>query len=121
MADELFRNSDRRSEERIPARVEVHFQHAREAAKAFKAYSVNFSPGGLCVRMSAPYALGDRLMVKMIVEGQSFELETVVAWTRGTVTGLRFDGLTAEERLRLESVASLLRARPVPEDGEVEL
>jgi uncharacterized protein (TIGR02266 family) len=118
MADELFRNADRRREERIPARVEIHFSHAKEAAKAFKAYSLNFSPGGLCVRTKTPHPLGDRLSVKLLVDGEAFDLEAVVAWTRGNITGMRFDGLSAEDRLRLERVAAELRSRPVPEESE---
>jgi uncharacterized protein (TIGR02266 family) len=121
MADELFRNANRRSEDRIPARVEIHFPNTKDAARAFKAYSLNFSPGGICVRMREPHALGDRLMVKMLVEGQDFEVEAVVAWTRGTIAGMRFDGLSAEDRLRLEKVAEALRARPPPESSEVEV
>ena len=122
MADQLFRNSDRRREERIPARVEVHFDRVKDAAKAFKAYSLNFSPGGLCVRMRDTHVLGDRLFVKMLVEGEDFEVEAVVAWVRGTITGLRFDGLSDDDRQRLEKVAEVLRTRPPPEDAaEVEL
>lgn len=116
MADELFRNSDRRREERIPARVEIHFNHAKDAARAFKAYSLNFSPGGLCVKTREPHPIGSRLALKMVVEGQAFELEGVVAWNRGNITGMRFDGLSAEDRLRLEALAELLRARPPPEE-----
>ena len=118
MPDELFRNADRRREDRIPAKVEVRFQNARDAAKAFKAYSVNFSPGGLCVRTREPHAPGDRMVLKMVVEGQDFEVEAVVAWVRGTITGMRFDGLSAEDRVRLERVAEVLRTRPAPDEGE---
>jgi hypothetical protein len=48
-------------------------------------------------------------------------VEAVVAWTRGTIAGMRFDGLSAEDRLRLEKVAEALRARPPPESSEVEV
>jgi hypothetical protein len=118
MADELFRNSDRRREERIPARIEIHFSRAKDAAKAFKAYSVNFSPGGLCVRMKTPHPLGDRLSIKLVVGGEEFDLEGVVSWARGTVTGMRFDGLSADDRGRLERVAEVLRNRPMAEIEE---
>lgn len=121
MADELFRNSERRRETRIPARVELHFSQAAEAAKAFKAFSVNFSPGGLCVRMKPGHQIGDRLALTMEVEGQAFTLEAVVQWIRGPVAGVRFDGVTAEDRERLERVAEVLGARPPPEDEDLEL
>ena len=122
MADPLFRNSDRRREERSPARVEVHFDRIKDAAKAFKAYSLNFSPGGLCVRMKDEHTIGDRMTIKMVVEGEDFELDAVVAWAKGKITGMRFDGLSAGDRLRLEKVAEVLRTRPPPEsDADVEL
>lgn len=117
MPDQLFRNDERRREERIPARVEIHFPGMTDAARAFKAYSVNFSPGGLCVRMKEPRAVGDRLSLRVMVDDQTFELEAVVAWARGAFAGLRFDGLSVDDRLRLERVAESLRARPPPEEA----
>jgi hypothetical protein len=115
MPDEFFRNSERRREERIPARIEIHFSKPKDAAKAFKAYSVNFSPGGLCVRMKSERPIGDRLSIRLVVGGEEFDLEAVVAWTRGTVTGMRFDGLSADDRSRLERLAEVLRVRPAAE------
>ena len=120
-ADEIFRNSDRRREDRIPAKIELHFNAAKDAAKAFKSFSLNFSPGGLCVRTRDSHQIGDRMTVHLIVEGQPFDLECVVQWVRGPVAGMRFEGLTAEERVKLERVAEALRARPPPEDEELVL
>lgn len=122
MPDQLYRNAERRREERIPARVEIHFAQAADAARAFRAYSVNFSPGGLCVRMKDPRAVGERFALRVMVDGESFELEAVVAWARGSFAGMRFDGLSADDRLRLERVAETLRSRPPPdEEADVEL
>ena len=71
--------------------------------------------------MREAHVIGDRMVVKMLVEGQPFELDAVVAWVQGTIAGMRFDGLSAEDRLRLEKVAEALRARPPPEPSEVEV
>ena len=41
---------ERRKDLRAPARIEVRFREASQAALAFRAYSLNFSVGGLCLR-----------------------------------------------------------------------
>src|SRR4051812_29282631 len=52
---------DRRQFERVAAHIEVRFGRADEAARALRAYSLNFSVGGLCLKTQRPYEIGDRL------------------------------------------------------------
>ena len=103
----MFRNADRRRDVRIGARVAVKFK-VEEAAKALNTFSVNFSAGGLCLRTKIPHAVGARLELSLDVDGQLFELKGQVAWSRGDVIGVRFEGVTQKDRERLEAVAKVL-------------
>lgn len=115
MADELFRNSERRRDPRIGARFEVSFSSATDAAKAFKVFSVNFSAGGLCVRTRQEHAIGEVVQVTLHVPGQTFECKGSVQWQRNGVVGVRFIDVAPEQRARLEEVArSLAKARHEP-------
>lgn len=115
MAEKLFRNAERRNDPRYAARVEVNFISATDAAKAFRAWSMNFSTGGLCLRMKQEREVGDRFHVSLTIEGEPFEIEAVVAWARGDTVGLRFLNLATHDRDRLESVAKSLAAQRDPE------
>lgn len=103
--------SERRREARYGAHFDVRFTRATEAAKAFGAFSINFSPGGLCVRSSNAYTVGETLTLSLTIEGETFELQGVVAWLRGDALGVRFVNVKPAVRLRLEGVAQLLSTR----------
>jgi uncharacterized protein (TIGR02266 family) len=103
--------AERRTEERVAARFEVRFQGPEQAARALRAYSVNLSAGGLCLRTRKAYAVGAPVSIDMQVEGERFELRGVVAWVRPDheAVGVRFSALSDEDRARLEQVVSSLR------------
>lgn len=107
-------SSERRLEERFGAHFDVRFAKQRDAARALKAWSVNFSAGGLCVRSQMAFAPGDDVTMSLAIEGEQFELAGVIAWVRGDVVGVRFVGLEPEERARLEAVARSLSTRLPP-------
>lgn len=102
-------SAERRHEERIPARVEVRFQEATQAARALRAYSLNFSAGGLCLRTSRRYEVGATLKLSMLVEGEQFDLSGAVAWVRDGAVGLRFEDVSPQDRKRLEGIVAQLR------------
>lgn len=103
--------SERRADPRFAAHFDVRFARATDAAKAFNAYSINFSSGGLCVRSSSTYELGESLSLSLTIEGELFELEGVVAWLRGEAIGVRFVNVHSATRERLESVARILATK----------
>ncbi|MFT3707726.1 MAG: PilZ domain-containing protein [Archangium sp.] len=103
--------SERRSDPRYAAHFDVRFARASDAAKAFNAFSINFSSGGLCVRSATAYSLGESLSLSLTIEGQLFELEGVVAWIRGEAVGVRFVNVRSDLRARLEAVARILATK----------
>lgn len=105
------RETDRRADPRYAAHFDVRFAQAKDAARAFNAYSINFSSGGLCVKSSTTYELGESLSLSLSIEGEVFELEGVVAWVRGEAVGVRFVNVRSEVRERLEAVARILAAK----------
>ncbi|HEX8700086.1 MAG TPA: TIGR02266 family protein [Myxococcaceae bacterium] len=96
--------SNRRSEERVPARFEVRFSDSEVAAKALRAYSVNISSGGLCLRTKRAYDVGVPVQVELHVDGDTFKLRGVVAWVRdeAEAVGVRFIKMTEEDRTKLQ-------------------
>ena len=106
--DPPFRNSERRHEPRLGARVAVKFHAVEHAAKALSTFSLNISSGGLCLRTKNAHAVGDALALSITIEGEAFELKGVVAWTKADVIGIRFVDLTPTDRARLEAVAKVL-------------
>lgn len=90
------------------AHFDVRFSRAKDAAKAFNAFSINFSSGGLCLQSKTAYAIGEALSLSLTVEGELFELEGVVSWIRGEAIGVRFVNVAAGVRGRLETVARTL-------------
>lgn len=107
----VSRPEDRRSAPRYAARFDVRFYSSQAAARAFNAFSVNFSAGGLCVRSRQAYAVGDPLKLELRIEGVLFELDAVVAWVRGEAVGVRFVDVPDDMRAKLEAVAKGLAAK----------
>ncbi|MBX7101967.1 MAG: PilZ domain-containing protein [Myxococcaceae bacterium] len=113
MSDQLFRNDDRRREQRVQAKVEVRFTAVKDAARALNAFSINFSAGGLCLRTKTPRTLGERLQLGLTIDGQQFDLAGTVAWIKGDAIGVRFEEVGPKDRDRLERVArSLAKSAP---------
>lgn len=106
--------ADRRRDARVAARIEVRFNEVSDAAKALRAYSLNFSAGGLCLKTQRAYAIGTPLRLSLTVEGEAFDLLGVVAWVRGPAIGVRFQDVTPPERERLERLAGALGKRFPP-------
>lgn len=101
---------ERRQHERVTARIEVRFGRADEAARALRAYSLNFSVGGLCLKTQKPYEVGERLSLDMTIEGEELSLIGVVAWVRsGVAIGVRFEDVKAEDRKRLQALVEALK------------
>ncbi|MEW6433220.1 MAG: PilZ domain-containing protein [Myxococcota bacterium] len=105
---------ERRIDARYAARFDVRFARLADAAKALKAFSTNFSAGGLCLRASHAYDVGEALKLDVTIEGFTYSLDGVVAWVRGDAVGVRFVNLRPDIRERLEGVARTL-ARTQPE------
>ncbi|MDY7229617.1 TIGR02266 family protein [Hyalangium rubrum] len=102
---------NRRAEERVPARFEVHFSQTEDAAKALRAYSLNISSGGLCLRTRRAYDVGAPVRLELHVNGELFKLQGVVAWVRdeSEAVGVRFTKLTEDDRTRLQSLIDSLK------------
>jgi uncharacterized protein (TIGR02266 family) len=92
---------ERRKEVRARARIEVRFKEASQAALAFRAYSLNFSIGGLCLLTRNKYAIGTELTLALKVARAEYQLSGVVAWERRGAIGVRFTNLQPEDRERL--------------------
>ncbi len=103
--------SNRRTEERVPARFEVRFTHSEQAAKALRAYSINISSGGLCLRTQRAYDVGAPVRLELRVDGETFKLEGVVAWVRdeAEAVGVRFTQMTDGDRLRLQRLIDSIK------------
>ncbi len=105
---------ERRADERVVARIEVRFKGPAEAARAFRAYSLNFSVGGLCLKTRRQYQVGDRLSLSLTVNSHQYRLTAVVAWERSGAVGVRFVDVGPEDRRRLGEVLEQYRAaKPV--------
>lgn len=102
---------NRRAEERIAARFEVRFAQARDAARALRAYSLNLSSGGLCLRTRRAYDVGEEVRLSMTIGGEAFDLRATIAWVRDDdeAVGVRFLDVSREDRLRLQRVLQTLR------------
>lgn len=98
--------AERRQFERFAARIEVRFGHASDAARAFRAYSLNLSVGGLCLRTQKRYELGELLRLELDVQSESFLLKGVVAWVRDGAIGVRFEDVGEEDRERLTRIVT---------------
>ncbi|MFN0063422.1 MAG: TIGR02266 family protein [Myxococcaceae bacterium] len=100
---------DRRQAERIPAKLAVRFSRKEDAARALRAYSLNLSVGGLCLRTQKTYAVGESLQLTLEIDGQAAEVTGVVAWERNGAIGVRFTNLSPELRARLGELVSSLK------------
>lgn len=101
---------ERRQQERVPARIEVRFQESAAAAMAFRAYSLNFSIGGLCLRTRNRYPIGTELKLFLKIESEEYEVAGVVAWERRGAIGVRFDKPDPAHLQRLASRVAALKA-----------
>ena len=99
---------DRRGDSRYQARFDVRFSRLSDAARAFNAFSVNFSAGGLCLRSKLPHQLGEALLLDLTIGMDQFALEGVVAWVRGEAVGVRFVNVRPALREQLDAVARTL-------------
>ncbi|XXF80686.1 TIGR02266 family protein [Myxococcaceae bacterium GXIMD 01537] len=101
--------ANRRVEERVAARFEVRFEQTQDAARALRAYSLNLSAGGLCLRTRRPYELGSQVHLSMAIDGEAFKLEGVIAWVRDEAIGVRFVNMGEPDRVRLQRVVESLK------------
>jgi len=108
MAPEDDENEERRGASRYQARFDVRFSRLSDAAKAFNAFSVNFSAGGLCLRSKALHQVGELLQLDLTIGPDQFALEGVVAWIRADALGVRFVNVRPALRERLDAVARTL-------------
>lgn len=103
--------ANRRADERVAARFEVRFEQMQDAARALRAYSLNISTGGLCLRTRKAYDVGAHVRLSMAIEGKEFHLDGLIAWVRdeAEVIGVRFTGMSDEDRVRLQGMVDSLR------------
>jgi uncharacterized protein (TIGR02266 family) len=103
--------ANRRNEERISARFAVRFTQTQDAARALRAYSLNLSAGGLCLRTRRSYDVGAQVQLAMEIGGEAFNLAGVIAWVRdeAEAIGVRFINMREEDRVRLQRVLETLK------------
>ena len=99
-------------ETRIHAELAIALAGSGEAEGTLQAGSVNLSLGGLCVRTSRGYPVGQRLAIDVRCEAERLVLQGVVAWSRprAALLGIRFVDLSPEASSRLEALVWLLAA-----------
>jgi len=107
---------ERRTQTRIPVRIEVHFRDAAAAAEALASYAVNFSVGGICLKTERSYPLGHLLQLVLLVEDERFDLEGEVAWSRAReqAIGVRFREVEPAARERLAALVHRLGPTTLP-------
>jgi Tfp pilus assembly protein PilZ len=92
----------------------VRFEGSADAARAIKAYSVNLSVGGLCLKVQRAYEVGHPLELTLDVDGKEFKVEGVVAWTRKGVIGVRFGQIDEATRVALSRILESESRRAPP-------
>jgi uncharacterized protein (TIGR02266 family) len=107
---------ERRAEDRIPVRIEVHFRDAPAAAEALRSYAVNFSVGGICLKTENAYPVGHLISLVLLVENERFELDGVVAWSRAReqAIGVRFREVEPGAKERLAALVQRLGPTTLP-------
>lgn len=104
--------AERRQTVRFSARFDVRFSRVSDAAKAMKAFSVNLSMGGLALKTSGAYAIGDQLSLALTIGEEQLQLAGTVCWVRGGAIGVRFTEMSPETRKKIEAVLATLRPEP---------
>jgi len=92
---------ERRTSERVAARIDVRFHEPEQAARALRAYSLNLSVGGLCLKTRNKYEVGSVLQLSMTVDDHEYQLKGRVAWEHSGAIGVRFEELDVKDRERL--------------------
>lgn len=113
MADDASQvpGSERREQERVSGRVEVRFPDATHAGRALRAYSLNFSAGGLCLRTKKQYELSEEVELSVDIAGELLQLQAAVAWIRGDAVGFRFTSLSEAQRDKLTAFVDRLKTK----------
>ena len=101
--------TDRRHDARVAARLAVKFADKSDAARALRAYSLNLSVGGLCLRTKRSYTIGEPIQLALDAGEETFRLEGTVAWVRHEAIGVRFVNLAPADRDRLAKLVAALR------------
>jgi Tfp pilus assembly protein PilZ len=100
---------ERRRDPRYTARLVVRFAKPQDAARAFEAFSMNLSAGGLCLRSTVRHELGETLRIELDAGPDQLSLDAVVAWVRRDTMGVRFVNVRLPVRERLEALVERLR------------
>jgi len=107
--------NERRAEKRVPTKLEVHFESIEDAARVFKAYSLNLSPGGICIRSAHRHKPGELIRLSLSIDGKQFKIKARIAWVKEEVMGVRFEGLPLTEMLQIRALlwpTKTRKARP---------
>ena len=104
-------NANRRTHERVTATFDVRFLEAEDAARALRAYSLNLSAGGLCLRTRRSYDVGAIVRLQMTVSGEDFDLEGIISWVRddAEAIGVRFINVSDANQARLQRVVTTFK------------
>jgi uncharacterized protein (TIGR02266 family) len=113
-------NAEKREHPRVSGRIAVRFPETSDAARALRAYSLNLSVGGICIRTQREYALHAEVQLSLEIEGENLELKGQVAWVRKDAVGIRFRPMTDPQRARLESLVESMRTPTDAEEVEPE-